>query len=379
MNVKSIPSYKILTSGRLWWVPSLIFHELLLLAATFFPLMSHPAVQHREGYFWFQWDSLRFIDIGQLGYTHLPGIFKYKCVAFFPFVPILVRIFSPWGLLFIEQVTFVLVLLLLKSFSERMGLSPTRAIQSAWLFALSPAAIFYSTIYAEPWTIFGTLTSLYFATRRRWLFAGMMGLIASMSQGTGILGGIFPLVLFIRSIIRKNVKLVWGALIWGIGCGLGLLIYMVYLDISYHHPFLFSTVQSTLWHSHWKWPWFQFVKGLQMGGLSQHRLLRFAYEGIAVIYILGAIFMTMIRRTPKFGSEAVGAKLYVIVGLLVSFSFYPGGTPFHSALRIASVYFPLYTGLAKYLPKWLFWIVITCFVGIAYAGTSLFTYGYFFQ
>lgn len=363
---------------RWWWLPVLLLHELVLLAATFFPLMSHAVVQHRQGYFWFQWDSLNYINIGQLGYTHLPGIFKYKEVAFFPFVPVLVRLITPWGVMLLQQVVFVLILLLLKQFSERMGLTSTQAIRATWLFAFSPVAIFYSTLYAEPWTLFAGLASLYFASRKRWYLAGIMGLITSMTQGSAILIGIFPLVLFVYAIFQRNAKLVWGALIWGIGCAVGLASYMAYLGYAYRNPLLFSTVQTTLWHAHWVWPGYPFLQGLRFGGLGAHSRLYLAYEIVALVYVLGAILMLFIRSI-HVSWEGIAAKLYVVIGLLVSFSFYSGGTPFHSTLRIASVYFPMYLGLAKYLPSWLLWLIMAGFVVVGYAGTSLFTHGYFFQ
>ncbi|QQE79063.1 mannosyltransferase family protein [Alicyclobacillus sp. SO9] len=383
-------------SKRYWWVPIFLIHELVLLAATFFPLMSHPAVQHRQGYFWFQWDSLNYINIGQLGYTHLPGIFKYKEVAFFPFVPVLVRIFTPWGVLVLEQVVFILVLLLLKSFGERMGLNRGQAVAAAWLFALNPAAIFYSSIYAEPWTLFTTLVSLFFAVRKRWLAAAIVAAMTSLTQGTGILAGLFPLMFFILSIAQHDYKTARGSLVWGLGSAVGLAVYMLYLGKTYHNPLMFSTVQTTLWHAHWTWPWQPFLQELHTGGLGRHHRLRFAYEGIAAIYALGALMMWTLKGSHKTAntsttntsttststtstSEQIGAKLYVTAGLLVSFSFYSGGQPFHSTIRIASMFFPLYIGLAKYLPKWVIVIVLLAFSAVVYAGTSLFTYGYFFQ
>lgn len=378
---------RLLIFNRFWWLPVFLVHELLLLAATYFPLMSHPAVQHRQGYFWFQWDSLNYINIGQLGYTHLSGIFKYKEVAFFPFVPVLVRIFTPWGLLILEQFIFILILFLLKGFSERMGLRRGQAVAAAWLFALNPAAIYYSSIYAEPWTLFTALASLFFATRRRWLAAGIMAAMTSMTQGTGILFGIFPFALFIVSLVKGNYKTMRGALIWGIGCGLGLAAYMLYLGKTYHNPLMFSTVQTTLWHAHWTSPWYPFLRELQTGGFTRHHRLRLAYTGMAVFYVIGAFMMWIIGRRKSYDTtdpfefdwENVGAKLYVTAGLLVSFSFYSGGQPFHSTIRIASMFFPFYIGLAKYLPKWALAIVLIAFSTIAYVGTSLFTYGYFFQ
>lgn len=364
---------------RYWWLFPVIAHLLLLLSATYFPVLNHPDIQKRPGHFWFQWDSLYYVIVAKLGYTHIPGIYKYKNVAFFPFVPMLVRFLGAWGVLLLEQVTFAICVVLLKGFGERMGLTRAQAIKGTWLFALCPAAIYFSAIYAEPWTLFGALLSLFFATRERWLLAALMGLITSMTQGTGILFGLLPLVLFFYAMLQHDFRLVRKSLIWGIGCALGLFIYMAYLGISYHDPLAFSSVQSKMWHSYWRWPWFQFIRGIRVGGLSQHKLLVLIYECVAGIYGIGAVMMCLNRGASKHSWEEIGAKVYVVVGLLVAFSFYAGHRPFYSTIRIAAIYFPMYIGLSKRLPNWLFWVVVICFACIAYVGASRFTHGYFFQ
>ncbi len=358
---------------RYWWVLPVLAHLLLLLLATYFPVMPHRLTgQVRPGYFWFQWDSLYYILVGKLGYTHIPGIFKYKDTAFFPFIPLLVRFLGAWTLLLLEQVTFAICIILLKDFGERVGLSRSNAIRAAWLFALCPTAIYFSSIYAEPWTIFGALVSLYFASRQRWLIAAAMGFITAMTQGTGILFGVFPLVLFFYSMLKQDFRMVRNSLIWGLGCALGLSVYMAYLAVRYHDPFLFSTIQTTLWYAHWVTPWYQVIHGLRVGG---GRLL---YEFITMIYCVGAIVMCTHRTPNNDAWENTGAKLYVVLGMLVSLCFYAGNAPFYSTMRLASIYFPAYMGLSK-LPAWLFWPILVCFTGVAYLGASLFSHGQFFQ
>jgi hypothetical protein len=364
----------------LWILFAFIAHDLLILSATFWPvLFHHPAYQRRPGYLWFQWDSLYYVIVGDLGYTHLPGIAKYKNTAFFPFVPMLVRMFGAWGAVVIEQLTMALTLALMYWYGKRMGLSQAASIRSVWLFALCPAAIFYSTIYAEPWTVFGTLASLFLAVNQRWIFAALSAAVTSLTQGTGVLVGMFPLVLFIRSLYQKNYRLLFGSVVWGLGAAFGLGLYMAYLGSAYHDPLLFSKVQPQMWHSYWRWPWLQFIQGLEPKKFTSTAVLHLVYEFIAITYVVGACFLLTRSIHPTKHWEITASRLYTLMGLLVSFSFYPGHTPFYSAIRIASVYFPMYTGLGVGVKKTWFTVILVVFIVVAYLGTSRFTHGYFFQ
>lgn len=365
-----------------WMIIPFIAHNLLLIAATVLPPVYRNSINsmnfQSNQHLWFQWDSLWFISIGKLGYTHLPGILKYMGTAFFPLVPILVRVFGQWTVLVLEQFVFILTLILLKRLSERMGLTHSQAVWAAWLFALNPAAIFYSTIYAEPWTVVCILGSFFLAVRRRWVLAAVVGALAAMTQGTGILVGIFPLVLLIRSIRTRNNASIRGALVWGIGCAAGLAAYMAYLGYAYHQPLLFSHVQSTIWNAHWALPWYPFTWAIRYTSFGIHHKSILVYGFIVLLDIIGLALFWVFKQAPLVRWERWAVTLYGTLGIVVSMCFASGHHPFWSTVRIASVYFPIYIGWATQR-RGIRVTVLIVFASVAFIGASLFTHGYFYQ
>ncbi len=364
-----------------WLLLAFLAHEALLIVATILPPVRKTTIVkmafQSHQYFWFQWDSLWYISIGKLGYTHL-GHLSLSSLAFFPFVPLLVRIFGQWTVLVLGQVAFAATLVLLNIFAERLGFTRTQSIWAVWLFALNPAAIFYSTIYAEPWTILCVLGSVLLGTRKRFVLAGLVGLCAAMTQGTGILVGLFPLILFVWSLIKKDYSSLRGSLIWGIGCALGLAAYMAYLGYAFHNPLAFSEVQKTRWQAHWAWPWYEYTWVIRYMGIGIHHKLTVVYGLISLIDVVGILLFCIGKLNPFNRWEAIAAKIYGIVGALVSLSFVSGAHPFWSTLRIISVYFPIYLGWAMQKRRLAF-AVTALFTCMAFIGASYFSHGYFYQ
>lgn len=363
------------------WIWAALCHEALMLTGTFISLFPHAAANpeyFRNGEkFWFQWDSLWYIAIGQHGYFKLPGIDGLQATAFFPLLPMIIHVLGKWGAFVLGQVVFVGTLYLMQLFFNRNRLSVTQSNLAVWLFALNPASVFYTTLYAEPWTVVLTLLSLQCAVSQRWKSASVFGALVSLSQGVGVLVGIFPLVLFIHSALSRRWDVTRKALMWGIGFAAGLLLYVVYLGIKVHRPLAFSTVQSTVWGAHWEAPWKQFYRAFIWTVFGHHKFIAITLLAMS-LFIVGGVLWCI--RTVKQGRgwEKIATSLYVCLGILISLSF-SEGFPLHSQVRMTSIYFPIFGGLSLISYKKLVWIILLSFALVAFVGSSLFSHQLWFQ
>ncbi|WP_020376092.1 mannosyltransferase family protein [Sulfobacillus thermosulfidooxidans] len=210
-------------------------HELLILGTALIPyhhpslwLLSHTEKFSSQAVLWFQYDALFYIHIAHHGYgPHVS--------AFYPLLPLLVAIVhNRWVALAVMQVVFGMDLWLFSQWTHTLKLTEKQANIALLLFALNPAAVFYSTIYPEPLLVGLWLLSLIFAQRQSYYWAAIAAAFASLAHPTGALIGVIPLWLFIKSLLRKQWNTAKKYLIWGSGIGIGLSSFMVYSLIHWH-------------------------------------------------------------------------------------------------------------------------------------------------
>lgn len=322
------------------------------------------------GHFWFRWDSLWYMVIAVHGYGHQPA-----SRAFFPWVPLLIHVTGVWGAWALTQGAFAGSLVLAARLFGRLGLSQGHERYALLLFAMNPAMIFYATLYAEPWTVFWTLVALECGHRQRWMGAAGASAFAAITQATGLLVGIFPLLVWGSAVHQRAWKASWGPMFWGVGGLVGLTGYTVYLGVRWHQPFAWMSAQGRFWGGHWVWPWQQWMQGLLYGEDHGAILLRGLLWLAMTLFGIGTVRLWVGLRGSAL--EMWALALYGTVGVLVALSF-EEQWPLHSAVRIASMYFPMYVGLSR-LPAWLRSGAAVMLGSLAVLGTILFTHGWYFQ
>ncbi len=382
-STESQPWPKVLLHRLPVWAWAFLAHEILVVAASLAPYPDQPGVLHRAfsatAHFWFQWDSLWYIAISRYGYAHLPGVPDLSGTAFFPWLPVLIRTIGVFGSWALTQISLLVSLWLFARLCARLHVSSRQTVMAVLLFALNPAAVYFSTLYAEPWTVFFTLASLELGQQRRWLLAGLAGFLAATTQATGILVGLLPLIEFGLRLSQRRWRQAAGPFLWGLGPFLGMSAYAAYLGLWFHRPLLFASIQNTrYWRGHWQWPWRQWVQGLTAALSTRHLdWTEIALWAVTTMLALGA-WVLIRHREHRATLEAVQTSVYAVVGLLVSLSFYHGYSPLYSTVRIASIYFPLYVGLAR-APRWASIAALTFFVALAFYGAMLFTHHWWYQ
>ncbi len=322
------------------------------------------------------------MEIARHGYMGVKGVPPLSATAFFPLIPLIIHIFTPWGAWLLTQAIFAADLWLLQQLLRNWQWSVADGHWTLLFFALNPAAVYYSTLYAEPWTVFFTLLAITVARHRRWLSASVMGVCSALTQGMGGLTGTFPLATFVLAATRGDWRQWRGAFLWGIGTGLGLLFYIGYLGVNFHHPMLFSSIQSSpFWSAHWEWPWAQWWAGAKYITFhinSAEGLLVGINWWIINVYILAAVVLWVHWSRDPGRWEWMEFPMYATFGLLVSLSFSQSHHLFHSTARLVSIYFPLYIGMARF-PIFFRKLLLIVFLALAVIGAVLFTHQWFFQ
>lgn len=322
----------------------------------------------QHAHFLFQWDSLWFMEIAQHGY---PSVLA--STAFFPLLPVIIHSLGPSMALIANQGVCLGILLLLPSSLQRIGMHEAASRRAVWFFALNPALIFYSVLYAEAWTMLGILVTLNLMTRQRIWLAAITALLTTLTQGPALFLGAFPLTLFFSALHRRDFLNAWRSLVVGVACASGFGSYAIYLALTFHRPLLIFQVQH-LWGQVMMSPWHQWIQAIGIV-VGQHDA-GMALLWIAVtLLVLGSLVAILVSVRAGF----FGASLYMILGLILSLSF--GMTyPFHSTVRFLSDYFPVYGGLAALTShKWLLGLLLVVSAGIGLLGSVLFAHSWAFQ
>lgn len=176
-------------------------------------------------------DSENYIHIANYGYD------EEKYYAFFPLIPLIIRLFSVYGALLINAVLTVLSALLLY---HMYGLNV------AYLFLLSPIQIYCYVPYTEAVFIFLTIFIFYLYKKQKWL---LMGICLGIGVCDRSMMSMMFFVLFIgmcKKWIQKEVK-IFDILKAYIPATLISLFYPIYLWIKTGNLFLFVEVQYTYW------------------------------------------------------------------------------------------------------------------------------------
>ncbi len=138
------------------------------------------------------WDSFWYLDIAENGYL-FKGAEQLSNIVFFPLYPLLIRmtslliggnfILSGW----ILSIIFLLLALIYFSKLVREFHSEINPQLPLLFLLIFPTAFFLNAIYTESLFLFLSIASFYYAFRKNFLRAGVLGLIASLTRVTGVL------------------------------------------------------------------------------------------------------------------------------------------------------------------------------------------------
>ncbi len=212
---------------------------------------------------WARWDSGFYIKIIEEGYLFVVG--QQSNVAFFPLYPLLVALVDGFtenvvlaGIV-VSHLSLLIALIFLYRLTYLEFGDHGTAQRSVFYIAAFPTAFFFSAVYTESTFLLFAVATLYFARRRLWAWAALMGLLTSITRIVGIvLWGVVMLEWMrvqgwtLSSMFHPQA---WRNLFQGLRrdwispviisiIPLGLLSHMLFLYRTFQDPFAFKTVQS---------------------------------------------------------------------------------------------------------------------------------------
>jgi Gpi18-like mannosyltransferase len=215
---------------------------------------------------WNHWDAANYTRIAQYGYLSLNHPFDS---AFFPLFPLLIRaaawLFGNHGYLLlgivISNLAFLGALFVLYQLaSDAIGEQGGR--RTLLYLCLFPTAFYFFAAYTESLFLFLTAGSFLAMRRRRWLIAGIVGMLASLTRNAGvllILPYLYELWLsrenttFQFRVLLRETKTLLPRLLPILLIPLGSALYMYYCWKTTDDPLRFSSVQNH-WGRFVAWP-----------------------------------------------------------------------------------------------------------------------------
>jgi 4-amino-4-deoxy-L-arabinose transferase-like glycosyltransferase len=205
---------------------------------------------------WLRWDTGWYLEIAQHGYS------CYGSSAFMPLYPVLIRGLGflagsndlAAALLISSIASFVAFYLLYQLAQELTGSSEI-ARASVIALAIFPVSFFLMAGYTEALFLALAIGAYLAARRERWLLAGALAALATLTRLQGILLLVplaFELLLAQRGQIRRWRT--WLALLLA-PLALALFIIFIRLTESLSLPWEPLSAARGSWHLHYVWPW----------------------------------------------------------------------------------------------------------------------------
>lgn len=197
-------------------------------------------------YPWANFDGVHYLSIAAQGYNHDEG--------FFPLFPIVIRAIAtlfgggePFSASYffagiaIANVAFFGSLFFLHKLL-RIDYKETVAKKSILFLLLFPTSFFFASIYSESIFLFLALATFYFARKKRWLWAGIFGMLLTGTRIVGI--SILP-ALAIELYLQEK-KLLTRNVFFLLLIPLGLVSYMYYNVVTFGYAFAFLEAHTKL-------------------------------------------------------------------------------------------------------------------------------------
>ena len=291
-----------------------IFVAITFLTPSLFPGAGiYGAHAHGSLGWWATQDASQFVLIAAQGYH---GAWL---TAYWPMMPGLMRVFAPFfggdprlSGLFISNVSGFAMLVLLRRLAEReLGIETAR--RATLYVAVFPTAFYLFAPYAESLFLALTLGAFVALRERRWLLAGLLGGLATLTKSNGILLAI-PFALEFYLAWRAGAARWWRAA-YGALIPAGAAVFALYCWSAFGDPLAFAHAQR-VWHRTAQPPWVTLADAV--GGVmhpssagsvaSAHLLLN-----LAAVLLFLALLVPIFRLLPmSYGLYSAAVILYFL-------------------------------------------------------------------
>lgn len=279
------------------------------------------------------WDGADYLGLSQQGYTSANN------ANFFPLYPLAIRLLSK---LISSPLDCALLLAwagfagaayfyikLIRILFDVNGKQET--LRGLLLFVLFPTGVFLFAPYTEGLFACFSLGALYFALRRQLLPVAVLTMLATATHVTGI----FLLALIGLVLLEQRVTFLKASLTLEAG-SLGLVAFMVFLQLRFHDPLAFISAQQQ--HG-----WLQHHYAGLLGEFSLINLFILVLLGVAAVYWYRrrrygfAFYSLLYFLIPVLGGQMGGFNRYALMAFPVPLMLYAASrkNPLGYALIVA--------------------------------------------
>jgi|CXWL01.1.fsa_nt_gi hypothetical protein len=224
-------------------------YQLLLIAGILYFVKAHAPEITLDQFksLFFAWDAHHYLFLAEHGYTTEGD--EANFIVFFPFYPILIRLFSFFGYLesalFISTICSIVGHAYFILYLRELGFDRFKIWRVVILLFSSPVAVYFTIAYTESLFLAESALFMYFLQRKQFGLAVLCGFLASMTKMIGILF-IVPYVLTCLSIRPFSLDL--KNLIKGLGITGGFGVYLAINYSLYKNPFYYLKIQEEHWY-----------------------------------------------------------------------------------------------------------------------------------
>lgn len=301
-----------------------------------------------------RWDAGWYMNIARYGYQWNPQVTGQQNVAFFPAWPTLLDASASllrMDLLHAGVVAAIACFMAAAWYLFLLGrsmLGRERAFAALVLLASYPFSIYYSVPYTESLYLVAAVGALYHTSKREWIAAGALGLVAGLARPNGFLVAVPIVVMLLVDEWRGGAKTARERLS-GLAAAampvLGLLAYTAFLYDRFGEPLAWLQAHGA---------WGRSYDGFTT--LIETRKAAFTERGVFgyVLWNPYDFTSTLVAAVALLLLVPVTRTLGLAYGAFVAVNLVPplmmGGTM--SIGRLTSTLFPLFLGLAAWLPPW---------------------------
>jgi Gpi18-like mannosyltransferase len=305
---------------------------------------------------WHRWDTAWYAKIAIQGYRA-----GDPAIVFPPLYPAMIALLAPLcgsdyvlASLFISNIACLAALILLFKLTLAEFGSIALARRSVICLAVFPTAYYLVAGYTESLFLALTLGAFLAAIKHRWLVAGSLAALASLTRLQGAIL-LFPLGWIAYVQLRQaGLRALLARLPTLIGPPLGALAYTMYLAI--HNFGSYETAFAKEWQLYTRFPWEAIRAYLERRASGP--LPDFENDNAFILVALALLgLVVLIRFRPAY-------TLYVWTTLVVLLLRYHEGPQFESIFRYAVLIFPGFIALGLVLRRW--WLLLP------YAAFSLY-------
>ena len=234
-------------------------------------------------------DAAWFLRIATHGYAPGDG-----SAAFFPLYPLAIRAVSwlpgigPLGAaLLVSNLAFFGALVLLHGLTRLESMSEAAARRTTVFIAIFPTAFFFLAPYSEAPFLLLSIATFWFARRNRWALAALVGALAALTRGIGV---ILIAALVVEAIHQaRQGRALAPRLAAAAGVALGPLLYFAYWQVRFHDFWAPLHAQES-WGRRPTFPFTTIVDAVRLAGRwSTYWAIDVLVVGIVLVAILAGI------------------------------------------------------------------------------------------